>query len=539
MLASWLTGSKAEPARSGAPVAVAIAYYLGAQTAFLIGTLSDQFFAPFWPPNTILFCALFLAPYGRWWLYIALAIPAHVVAELQVEMPAPQIAVAFVTNCLLSIFNALALRYLIGTASIFDSFYRTAIYIAVAVGAGPALVAFLGAFVRIGGDSGIDQYWTFWGQWYVANSLAGLTLGPILLAWALDKRSLVSGKSMTEAGAVLLALVIVCAIAFKPNAWQVPTGFFPAFSYLPLPFLIWAAARFGAKGASAAILVVTVLSLFLTLSGPTVFAGADPEQNVLGLQLFLTGLAVPVLLLGALISEGQNRERTAQALARSILHTQDHERRHISWELHERIAQDLVGATLIAQQPFAKSETAETDASTGLLKILRRSIIDLRSLSYVLHPALLDEEGLRPALSTLVDDNFRMSGIRTVLEFDPTIGRLAPTVELTLYRLTQEALSNVRNHSRSKTAYIRVLAHNARGEVELIIADGSEGAPGTGLAHSIIRRMLAFVARSGPDMPEMRERMNHVGGRIEVDSTVGQTIIRAVVPISGISNRDT
>ena len=66
------------------PVLVGLIYYLGAQAAFYIGTLSDQIFALFWPPNVVLFCALLIAPPRQWWLYIAVAFPAHTIAELGV-----------------------------------------------------------------------------------------------------------------------------------------------------------------------------------------------------------------------------------------------------------------------------------------------------------------------------------------------------------------------------------------------------------------------------------------------------------------------
>src|SRR5881394_2830253 len=82
-----------------APAAAAVAYYLGAQAAFAIGTLSDRIFAPFWPPNIILFCTLVLVPKRRWWLYIAVALPAHFIAERTVAMPLTQGLVAFATNC--------------------------------------------------------------------------------------------------------------------------------------------------------------------------------------------------------------------------------------------------------------------------------------------------------------------------------------------------------------------------------------------------------------------------------------------------------
>src|SRR5262245_28012804 len=85
------------------PLLVGLAYYLGAQFAFLIGTLSDQIFALFWPPNVILFCALLFRPRREWPALIAAAFIAHVVAEVGVGMPVPQLVLAFVTNCLVAL----------------------------------------------------------------------------------------------------------------------------------------------------------------------------------------------------------------------------------------------------------------------------------------------------------------------------------------------------------------------------------------------------------------------------------------------------
>src|SRR5437667_1682374 len=90
------------------PMLVALAYFLGAEAAFYIGTLSDQIFALFWPPNVILFCALLTVPRRDWGLYIAAAFPAHAIAELGVGMPLPQLLVAFATNCMVALLNAYA-----------------------------------------------------------------------------------------------------------------------------------------------------------------------------------------------------------------------------------------------------------------------------------------------------------------------------------------------------------------------------------------------------------------------------------------------
>ena len=119
------------------PLLVSVAYYLGAEAAFLIGTLSDKIFAPFWPPNAILFCALALLPYQRWPLYIVAVFPAHVIAELGVGMGWSQLVVAFVTNCMVAVFSASGLRYLLGAPPWFYSLRTAIVYVLVAIVCSP------------------------------------------------------------------------------------------------------------------------------------------------------------------------------------------------------------------------------------------------------------------------------------------------------------------------------------------------------------------------------------------------------------------
>src|SRR5689334_2523043 len=99
----------------------AVAYYLAAEAAFFVGTLSDKIFAPFWPPNIVLLCALLLSPYRRWWLFVLAVFPAHALAEIRVGMGATQLLVAFATNCAMAMANAAALRWVIGGPPWFGS----------------------------------------------------------------------------------------------------------------------------------------------------------------------------------------------------------------------------------------------------------------------------------------------------------------------------------------------------------------------------------------------------------------------------------
>jgi PAS domain S-box-containing protein len=297
------------------PLLVAVAYFVGAEAAFLIGRLSDRIFAPFWPPNVVLLCALLLASERRWWIYLLAAFPAHVLAEWQVGMPAAQLLVAFGTNCSVAMLNALAIRKILGVPPWPGKLRTASYYIAVTAVVSPAICALGGAFVPILGGGAIESYPVFWGQWYLSNALGCLTLGPLFLTTLSDSpraSSVASPRRQAEAVILGVTLAIVCAAAFQFSNGTVATGFVPTLLYSPLPLILWATMRFGEKGASAAILIVAIVLLWRTLNSTSVFIGGDPEANVLALQIFLIGLAIPVLLLGASIDEARHAEQTTR-----------------------------------------------------------------------------------------------------------------------------------------------------------------------------------------------------------------------------------
>src|SRR5262245_12308224 len=333
------------------PVLVAGAYFLGAQAAFFIGTLSDKIFALFWPPNVVLFCALLIVPYRQWWLYIAVAFPAHTIAELGVGMPMPQLLIAFATNCMVALLNAYGVRRLVGDPPWFGNFHNASLYIVITAGISPAISALGGAFVPILGGGAPDDYWIFWSHWYFANALPSLTLGPVFLIWFTDgakwSRWIMSRRQI-EPALLAVALAGVCIIAAEAAAQLAPSSLFAAVLLTPLPLVLWAAVRYGEKGASGAILIVTVIFTWRTLRGPSLFPGEEPARSVLALQLFLMGLSIPVLLLGALIDELRTAARTTRALAASLIGAQDQERRRIARELHDSTGQNLIAGTLIA-----------------------------------------------------------------------------------------------------------------------------------------------------------------------------------------------
>jgi signal transduction histidine kinase len=287
---------------------VAIAYYVGAEIAFLIGTLSDKIFAPFWPPNVVLFCALLLTSPRQWWIYILAALPAHVAAELQVGMPVPQLLVAFATNCAVAVVSAFALQQLRVEPPWFGTIRKATAYVFITGFVSPALCAFGGAFVQILGGGSIEDYGLYWARWYASNALGSLTLGPIALICLEGMTFSFVTPALRHLEAIFIAavLAVICIVAFK----QVPaaSGYLPALLYLPLPIIVWASVRFGAKGASGAIMVVSLVLIWRTLNGSSPFDVGSPEASVFAMQLFLIGLSTPILLLGAAIEETRHAE---------------------------------------------------------------------------------------------------------------------------------------------------------------------------------------------------------------------------------------
>jgi len=517
------------------PLLLALAYFLGAEAAFFIGTLSDQIFALFWPPNVILFCALLIAPQRQWWLYIAAAFVAHTVAELGVGMPVPQLLVAFVTNCLVALLNAYGVRRMIGGPPWFGNFRNAALYIVISAGIGPAIAALGGAFVPILGGGALSDYWLYWSYWYLANALPSLTIGPVFLIWFTDganwSRWVVSRRQIWPAlFATALAGICFLAVHIAGTLFATSVPAAVVLLFAPLPLVLWAAVRHGEKGASGAILIVTVVLTWRTLNGPSLFPGEAPERSLLALQLFLMGLSIPMLLLGALVDELRRAERTTRELAASLLTAQDEERRRIARDLHDSTGQNLIAATLIAGRMQDMLPVAAAPLMGQLDDMLQQSIREVRTVSYLLHPPLLDEAGLGPALRYFVNGYSERSGIDVDLDLDRDFDRLPPDTELALFRLVQEALTNVARHSHSPIARIQLAREgNGSGQnVVLTVEDEGRGMPGAGMRALIGGRR---ALERGVGLASMRERLHQIGGRLEIDSAVGRTIVRAIVPL--------
>lgn len=516
-----------------APLAVAIAYYASAEAAFLIGTLSDRIYAPFWPPNVILFCGLLLTRRHSWPLIVGATFPLHVLAEVGVGMHAAQLVLAFATNVAVALLNAWSVQRFCGGPPWFEGIRKITAYITMTAGINPALVALGGAFVPIMGGGSASDYWVHWSNWYAGNALAALALGPIILAWSKGEiRRLLAAPlwRKLEAALYTISLPVTAVLSFQFAARASGSVFVPAILYLPLPIILWGSVRFGTRGASVAILTLTIASVSLTLNGPGPFLDVSPEKNVLALQLFLIGVAVPVLLLTAAVDQLRTAEQTTRALAGSILRAQDDERRRIARELHDSTGQNLIAASLLAGTFRSALREPGLAQLRKLEEVIQRATGEIRTLSYLLHPPSLDEGGLQSALPAYVAGFSDRSGINVALNISSEIGRLSTEAELALYRVVQESLGNVHRHSGSSTAHIRLRRRRDAGR-EIAVLTIEDRGRGFRSPHGHAPSAFAG-ARRGLGLESMRERMRQIGGRLEIESSPGKTVITAILPLT-------
>jgi len=227
------------------------------------------------------------------------------------------------------------------------------------------------------------------------------------------------------------------------------------------------------------------------------------------------------------ITDRKQAEKAMRELSGRLLHVQDEERRRLARELHDATAQTLVA--LAMNLALLKESAAELNANSN--KILCESLAlaqqcsrEIRTLSYLLHPPLLEELGLASTLRWYAEGFAKRSGLEVTLELPCDLTRLSLEVETTLFRIVQESLTNIHRHSGSPTAMIRMVQDGTH--LCLEVAD-----QGAGMPPAALERTRSGAAALGVGIAGMRERARQLRGRLEIDSRRGGTTIRAILPL--------
>ena len=297
----------------------------------------------------------------------------------------------------------------------------------------------------------------------------------------------------------------------------------------------------------------SILATVLTLLGvklwffPPVYPVRMSAAQAIGLGTILVAVAIVVLMGEARRRENEAlrreqgeleqkvRQRTAELdtanqglreLTGRLMQSQDDERRRIARELHDSVGQTLaalaMNLTRVQTDIEKLSQTAKTIVDSSAL--VQEMNTEVRTMSYLLHPPMLDEAGLASALRWYVDGFTQRSGIQVDLEIAEDFGRVQPEVETAVFRTVQECLTNVHRHSGSKTANVRLL--QSGGELCLQVKDD-----GTGMAAEKLDQ-IASDGTPGVGIRGMRERLRQFGGTLEVDSNHTGTTVEVRVPVA-------
>ena len=239
------------------------------------------------------------------------------------------------------------------------------------------------------------------------------------------------------------------------------------------------------------------------------------------------GIVESLMTISEDVTDRIRSEQELSTLTNRLFNLQDEERRRIARELHDGTAQNLFAISVNLAKLGQLSPEDKLDAKLLLAECQSlgdQSLQEIRTLSYVLHPPLLDEAGLNSAIRWFVEGFSRRSGIYVDVHAQ-AIDRLPSEVEMALFRIVQEALTNVHRHSGSDTATIRI--DRKADDVVLEIVD-----QGKGLSFSSEDDNNEELFTGGVGIPGMRQRLRRLGGSLKICSNDTGTLITAIVPIT-------
>jgi integral membrane sensor domain MASE1 len=452
---------------------VAIAYYIGSAVGFFF-TPSGLALSTFWPPNALLLAAFLLTPKRLWWMIVVAAFPAHLLAQLGLGVPLARSLGWFVGNTSEALLGAACIRALSKDEDLFESIRGLTIFLAFGIIVAPVLTSFFDVgVVELTGKN--RDFWTLWVTRLSTNMIATLTIVPtVLFFW---RRGLSWCRKVTfeqwaegailASGVVFVSIMAFLRVSAAPN--QVPG----LIALCPLPFLLWAAIRFGTGALSASMLTIALIVSWIAVHAPGAMTSEEAIERVLYMHIVLGLFAVPSMVLAAVMAERESNAELLRKTRVNLIQAQEQERQFVAHELHDDLAQKL---TLLSIE--LDHFRTELNPSLGLrAKGLRDQMVEIseaaRDLSHEVHPFTLEYLGLVGALRSLCRRAGAQNKFRLVFNESNVPPRLEPGISLCLYRVAQAALRDVTKHREPCGFVMELRIEKQRAWLQITIDDAS------------------------------------------------------------------
>jgi signal transduction histidine kinase len=492
---------------------VAAASYVAARLGHSI-VLTSQGVSVLWPACAFLVSVLLLVPRQTWPVFIPAGLLGFIVHDVQVGFAPATIALLNLKDTIEILIVSLGLGYAFHGVPRLNSSKALAKYCFFAVFLGPFVSAFIVAPAIPG------SYLVKWRMWFFSQTLAFLTLTPAILSWVHvtdEWRFRESHRSRLEAVALIGGLAVLGYLVLLAPWRAMPTVLIYAF----VPFLLWAALRFGSMGVSTSMIVIAFLSIWGAIHGRGPFV-PGAFNTVLSLQLFLIFAALPFMTLAVVAEERERHQKGLSNVSRRLIEAHEEERSWIARELHDDFNQRVAMLSMDLEGLEGSLSSLEVHArKVGEIKTqIREFGRDIHALSHRLHSSKLEHLGLVAACKGFCRELSERHIVEIELRSENIPQNLPSEVSLCLFRVMQEALQNGVKHSGERRFLVSLVC--TAGEIELTVRDSGVGFDPEQALYG-----------NGLGLNSMKERLTLVRGRLSIDAGVGHgTTIRARVPLS-------
>jgi signal transduction histidine kinase len=478
--------------------ALAGLYYAGAKTGYVL-EFSGPVAAIVWLPVGIGISFLYLGGL-RFWPGVLIG---DLLANSYSTLPIGSALGQTVGNMLEVILATVLLRRLVRRGAPLDSIQGVGA-IVVAIAAGAAVSATIGVLSLLsGGVVHGDAAPTVWRTWWLGDASGALIVVPLALAWYGPLPRHWTRKRILEAALLLTTIVALAEFASRSEN---------PVMYLVFPTFMWAALRFGQRGATIAVATTALFTVWHTTHYTGPFHFESVTRSVLNAQLFIAVAALSALCLAAVVSE---REQIATRLSTSrsrLISAADNARRRLEHDLHDGAQLRLMWLALNLREAVdaAREEPKRVPAlleeAEGELQL---AMDELRELAHGLHPSVLVDLGLGEAIKSLA---LRSTIPVTLLEVPS--GRLDTVAETVGYYVIAEAIANAQKYSQASV--IQVRAHAGPDSLRIDVFDDGRG---------------GAAERPGSGLEGLRDRAEAMGGSMALESRDGTgTRITVAIP---------